>query len=104
MRGITLAWLTGLGLLSWRTAQQYRKPPVPGRLAGASVVFAVLALIAEAEPARRPATLAAWGFDIAILLKLPPGWLTWQHEDIAAALDNPPAKADLLARTRQEAA
>lgn len=66
----------GLGILAWRTAQDYHKPPVPGRLLGASVVFAALALLAEYEPARRAATLAAWGFDVAVLFEAGPKALT----------------------------
>lgn len=58
--------------MTMRTVQQYHKPPVPGRVLAASIVFAALALLAEYEPARRAAILAAWGFDVAILLKLAP--------------------------------
>lgn len=76
MRGITLAWAVGLGLMTWRTAQEFHRPPVPGRLLGASVVFAMLALLAEYEPAARAAVLAAWGFDVAVLFKLPPSAFT----------------------------
>ena len=76
MRGIVLAWGVGLGILSWRTVQQYHKPPVPGRVLGASVVYAALALIAEYEPATAAATLAAWGFTVAVLFKAGPQVLT----------------------------
>jgi hypothetical protein len=76
LRGITLAWAVGLGLMTWRTAQEFHRPPVPGRLLGASVVFAALALLAEYEPATRAAVLAAWGFDLAVLFKLPPSAFT----------------------------
>lgn len=67
-RGIALAWLAGLGILSWREVSAYRKPVPPGRLAAASGVFAALALLAEYQPAAGAATLAAWGFDLAVLL------------------------------------
>lgn len=76
MRGITLAWAVGLGLMTWRTAQEFHRPPVPGRILGASVVFAALALLAEYGPAQRAAVLAAWGFDVAVLFKLPPSAFT----------------------------
>jgi len=76
VRGITLAWAVGLGLMTWRTAAEFHRPPVPGRILGASVVFAALALLAEYEPATRAAVLAAWGFDVAVLLGLPPSVLT----------------------------
>jgi hypothetical protein len=76
VRGIILAWAVGLGLMTWRTAVEFHRPPVPGRILGASVVFAALALLAEYEPATRAAVLAAWGFDVAVLLGLPPSALT----------------------------
>lgn len=72
MRGLLLAWLAGLGLMSWRDVQEYHRPPVPGRLLGASLVFAALGVIAEYEPARTPAAIAAWGFDLAILFQVGP--------------------------------
>ena len=72
MRGIVLAWAVGLGIFAWREAQLYHRPPVPGRILGGSLVFAALALAAEYEPARRAATLAAWGFDVAIVFKAGP--------------------------------
>lgn len=71
-----LAWAVGLGLMSWRDAQKYHKPPVPGRLIGASLVFIALALLAEYEPARRAAVLAAWGFDLAVVFQIGPKQLT----------------------------
>ena len=75
MRGLTLAWAVGLGIFTWREAQIYRKPPVPGRILGGSLVFAALALLAEYEPARRAAVLAAWAFDVAIVFKAGPAAL-----------------------------
>lgn len=67
-RGIALAWLAGIGILTWREVAAYRKPVPPGRLLAASGVFAGLALLAEYQPAATAATLAAWGFDLAIFL------------------------------------
>ncbi len=75
MRGITLAWAVGLALMTWRTAQEFHRPPVPGRILGASMVFAALALLAEYEPAARAAVLAAWGFDVAVLFQIGPAAL-----------------------------
>lgn len=75
MRGLVLAWAVGLGILTWRTAQEYHKPPVPGRLLGASMVYVLLALLAEYEPAKRAAVLAAWGFNVAVLFKAGPAAL-----------------------------
>ena len=62
--------------MSWRTAQEFHKPPVPGRILGASLVFAALALLAEYQPATRVAILAAWGFDVAVLFQAGPAALT----------------------------
>lgn len=76
MRGIVLAWAVGLGIMSWRTVQEFHRPPVPGRILGASAVFAGLALLAEYEPAARFATLAAWGFDLAVVFQAGPAALT----------------------------
>jgi hypothetical protein len=61
--------------MTWRTAQEYHKPPVPGRLLGASMVYVMLAFLAEYEPARRAALLAAWGFDVAVLFQAGPAAL-----------------------------
>jgi hypothetical protein len=75
LRGLVLAWAVGLGIMAWREAQQYHRPVVPGRVLGASAVYALLALIAEYEPATRAAVLAAWGFDIAVLFQAGPAAL-----------------------------
>lgn len=72
MRGIVLAWAAGIGIMAWRTAQQHGKPVVPGRVLGASLVFAALALIAEAPAATRPAVMAAWAFDVAVFFEAGP--------------------------------
>lgn len=76
VRGVALAWLAGIGIMSWRTWHKYRQPPVPGRILAASGVFAGLALVTEYPPAAAAATLAAWGFDLAILFSLGPAALT----------------------------
>lgn len=76
MRGIVLAWAVGLGIMTWREAQKFGKPPVPGTVLAASVVFAALAFLAEYPAATRAATLAAWGFDVAVLFEAGPKALT----------------------------
>jgi hypothetical protein len=75
VRGIVLAAAVGLGIFSWRTIQQYHKPPVPGRLLAGTIVYMLLALLAEYEPATRVAVLAAWGFNVAVLFKAGPSTL-----------------------------
>jgi hypothetical protein len=72
VRGLVLAWAVGLGIMTWREIQEYHRPPVPGRLLGGSLVFAALAVIAEYPPATGPATIAAWGFDLAVFFQAGP--------------------------------
>jgi hypothetical protein len=69
--GITLAWLTGLGIITWRSFSKDHHPPIPGTLLAASALFALLALAAEYQPARGAATAAAFGLDLAAYLKAP---------------------------------
>lgn len=53
--------------------------PVPAALMGVTGLFAVLAVIADAAPATRPAvTMLAWGLDIAGLLNILPRGLYGQ--------------------------
>lgn len=74
-KGILLAWLAGMGIISWREISTYHQPPVPGRLLSASGWFALLALLAAYEPAAGAAAAIAWGTDIAALLNLLPAQL-----------------------------
>lgn len=71
MAGITLAWLIGEGIIIYRSVNRLHRPPMPGELLGAAAFFALLALVAEYPPARTPATLAAFGMDIAAWLQAP---------------------------------
>jgi hypothetical protein len=71
MGGITMAWLIGLGIISWRSVKADHHAPIPGTLLSASVLFALLALAAEYQPARGAATAAAFGLDLAAILKVP---------------------------------
>lgn len=73
MGGIILAWLAGEGIITWRSVTKDHKPPIPGDLLAATGLFAVLALIAEYQPARGVATLFAFGIDIAVLMQVLPG-------------------------------
>lgn len=87
-RGIFLAWLAGLGLMTWRELEQVRRPPPPGRYLAASGLYAALGLIAEYPPAAPAAALAAWGFDLAIFLQVLPeqvGGRTTKKQATAAA-------------------
>jgi hypothetical protein len=71
-RGILLAWLAGVGLITWRGVKTYKKPVSPGQYAAASGLYVLLALVAEYEPAAAVATLTAWGFDLAVFLQVLP--------------------------------
>ena len=71
-RAILLAWIAGIGLVTWRGVRRYHRPVSPGQYAAASGVYAVLALVAEWQPAATTAALLAWGFDLAIVLQVLP--------------------------------
>lgn len=68
-----LAWLTGEGIIAWRSVSQQHMPPSPREMIVASGLFALLALLAEYEPAKFVATAFAWGVDIAVLMQVLPG-------------------------------
>lgn len=71
MAGITLAWLIGEGIIVWRSVTRNHRPPMPGELIGSAGLFALLALLAEYQPARTFATVMAFGVDIAAYLEAP---------------------------------
>jgi len=81
--GFVSAWLFGMGIITWRYVAQQHRPPIPGSMLAASGFFALLALVAEYEPAAGAAMLTAWGVDLAALLNLFPG---------TPLFGNPPAK------------
>lgn len=66
MNGIALAWLGGMGLVTWRYIKDEHSPPAPGGLLVASGAFGVCALVGMANPTL--GTLLAVGLDIAALL------------------------------------
>ena len=72
-RGILLAWLAGVGLITWRSVKRDRKPVPAGQYAAASGLYVLLALVAEYQPAAPVAVLLAWGFDLAVFLQVLPG-------------------------------
>lgn len=73
--GLTAAWLFGLGLITYRSIARQHQPPIPGSMLAASGLFALLALVAEYQPAAGAAALIAWGVDLAALLNVLPGGL-----------------------------
>ena len=60
MRGLTAAWLFGMGIITWRAIARQHQPPVPGTMLAASGFFALLALVSEYQPAA-PAAAATGG-------------------------------------------
>ena len=73
MGGLILAWAIGEGIIVWRSAYKEHKPPVPGQMLAATALFALLAVLAEYEPARAAATAMAFGLDLAVLMQVLPG-------------------------------
>lgn len=71
-RGLALAWVAGLGLITWRGIKASHKPVSPGQYAAASGVYVLLAFVAEYEPAAPVAVLMAWGFNLAVFLQVLP--------------------------------
>jgi hypothetical protein len=66
--GVTLAWLTALGIETWRyetTAGNPKLPP-PALYAKSALAFLILGLVAQAAP--KPAQLFAWGIVIAAVV------------------------------------
>ena len=85
-----VAWLVGMGLNIGHGAYESKVysgiggnvippkgasalPPKPGRLLIASGIYVGLAILAESDSLRSTATLAAWGYNVAI-------GLTWADE------------------------
>jgi hypothetical protein len=65
-----MAWLVGEGIIIYRSVKANKAPPGPGQLLLSSGVFVLLALMAEAKPARTLAIMLAWGFDIAAFMNV----------------------------------
>lgn len=84
MRGFVGAWLAGVSIVAWRQWNAQHHLPVPGALAGVSLLFAGMALLAEAVPASQQAVMwTAWGLDIAGLLNILPGGLGAQFGQLS---------------------
>lgn len=90
--GLTAAWLFGMGLITWRYVAKQHQPPIPGSMLAASGLFALLALVAEYQPAAGAAAAAAWGFDLAALLGLFPESVAGPTGKTTAAEAAPTAK------------
>jgi hypothetical protein len=62
-----------MGIIIYRAAVKEHRPPVPGQMLAATGLFALLALLAEYQPARAAATALAFGVDVAVLMEVLPG-------------------------------
>jgi len=71
--GIILAWIGGMGIITYRSVKNDHAPPLPGQMLAATGLFALLAAAAEYAPARTAATAFAFGVDIAVLMQVLPG-------------------------------
>jgi hypothetical protein len=91
--GLILAWAVGEGVIVWRSAFQQHRPPPPGDMLAATALFALLAVVAEYDPARVAATALAWGLDLAVLMKVLPGAGKQQATAKKTAKGKTPAKA-----------
>lgn len=87
-QGLVAAWAVGLGVMTWREIRQFRRPVPPGRYAAASGIFVLLGLLAVSDRAAPAAVLAAWGFDLAIVLQ--PGFLPGTLASPAQRSNTPP--------------
>lgn len=65
-------WLIGEGIIVYRQVKANHAPPMPGALIASSGLFALLALLAEADRARTLAVMLAAGFDVAAFMNLFP--------------------------------
>lgn len=68
MGSVLLAWLVGMGLVSWRYVKVEHSPPAPGDLLVASGAFAIAGVISMAD--ETVGNLFAWGLDAAALLRI----------------------------------
>lgn len=76
MPSIVLAWLTGWGIIGYRSYKQDGRLPVPGQLLAASGIFVMLGVLDQAPGAGFLASALAWGFDTAAFLNIAPELLT----------------------------
>lgn len=72
---LALAWLSEVGLLTWRTTSKSDSPsggkvPWPSQYVATFVVFGSLSLVGEIRGWDRVAALAGWGFVLATVLNL----------------------------------
>ena len=86
MGTFVMAWLVGETIIVYRSAKTLKAPPGPGQLVLSSGLFALLALIAQSEKAQTPATLFAWGINVAAFMNLYPSSANKAGSAIAKAV------------------
>jgi hypothetical protein len=68
MNPVTLAWLSEVGIITWRSVKNKSRPPLPSELLATFIAFGSLTLIANNPTAAKPANLVAWGLVVATML------------------------------------
>jgi hypothetical protein len=91
MRGVILAWGLGMGIIVYRAAVKEHRPPVPGQMLAATGLFALLAALAEYQPAAAAAAALGLGVDIAVLMQVLPGTSATTAKTTKAATKAAPA-------------
>jgi len=72
MGAVMLAWLTEIGIQTWKSPDRVEHLPVPSIFVADMLLFGVLAFGAkESSAARTPAALFAWGVVLLTLLNNP---------------------------------
>lgn len=95
MRGVILAWGLGMGIIVYRATFKAKphQPPIPGQMLAATGLFALLAVLAEYEPAAFAATAFGFGVDIAVLMQVLPGTGTTTNSKTTTTAAAPKAAA-----------
>src|SRR5580700_11038000 len=69
LMGLFFAWMIGESIVFYRWGKLHA-PPTPGVLASSSIVFGALAVASLYQPAKTAATVAAFTYDLAILMQV----------------------------------
>ncbi len=68
MNNITLPWTAEVVLISWRSVNKQKRPPLPSELLATFIVFGTAGLVTQKNP--QVGSLFGWGIVIATLLNL----------------------------------
>lgn len=73
MGSFTFAWLVGEGIVIYRSVTKQGGPPWPGQMLWSSLLYVILAMVAEAGDGGRKLSLTlAWGLNAAAFLAIFP--------------------------------